>query len=257
MSGDISQILESWEYDPDNAVRIVKADDGREVLQIRQPLGIEQYELEGRPDRIRPQNRECYLDIYNDKIKQYKQACHTDDGFELAHDDVLLLQNEAIIYYYRYLILFQMGDFERTVKDTGHNLETCDLVEKYAEKESDKREICQYKPYILRINAISKAMISLNQQLKSVATQILESTIEMIQNMPTIETPAFKFEKLRSLHSLKATLKQIVGKQVTQLDKLENELNKAVEAENYEKAAELRDEIQELQKEETLHDDSV
>jgi hypothetical protein len=256
MTNDISDILNDWEYDPDNPVRIIKADDGRDVLQVRQPLGIEQYELDGRPDGISPDGVECYVEIYLERVKSYKEKNGSDDGFKLSHEDCLQLQNEGIIYYYRYLILFQMGDFERTVSDTDHNLQICELVEKYAVRESDKREILQYRPYILRINAISKAMISLNQQLKSVAKRIIESAIEIIQTMPNIETPAFKFEKLRSLHSLRATLKQIVGSKSSPLDKLKEELKKAIEMENYEKAAELRDKIEALEKEETFHDDS-
>ncbi len=256
MSEDITHILNHWEYDPENPVRIIKADDGREVLQVRQPLGIEQYEMDGRPDGTRPEGMECIVDFYYGRLDEYRAANDTDKGFVINHEDFLKLQNEGIIYYYRYLILFQMGDFDRTVKDTDHNLKICDLVDQYATKESDKKEILQYRPYILRINAISKAMISLNQQLKSVAAQILESAIDLIQNMPTIETPAFKFEKLRSLHSLKSTLKQIIGKHGSPLDKLKEELNKAVEIENYERAAELRDQIEELETEESLHDDS-
>ncbi|HUV06924.1 MAG TPA: UvrB/UvrC motif-containing protein [Spirochaetia bacterium] len=257
MSDDITHILTGWEYDPNDTTRIIKADDGRDVLQVRQPLGVEQYELEGRPDGLRPEGWDCYLDVIIDRIEGYTAANGTDKGFTLSREDYLHLQNEGIIYYYRYLILFQMGDFERTIKDTNHNLQLADLIEKYAENEKEKKEILQYRPYILRINAISKAMISLNQQLKSVAAQILESAIELIQNMPNIETPAFKFEKLRSLHSLKSTLKQIIGKKATPLDKLREELKKAVDSENYEQAAGLRDQIEELEKEQTYYDDNV
>ena len=41
MNEDISKILSDWEFDSENQVRIIKADDGRDVLQVRQPLGIE------------------------------------------------------------------------------------------------------------------------------------------------------------------------------------------------------------------------
>ena len=247
MSDDITHILQNWEYDPEDLTRIIKADDGREILQVREPLGVEQYELEGRPDGERPEGRECYLEIFLETLEEHKKAHQTDEGFRLSHEDFLRLQNEGIIYYYRYLVLFQMGDFERTARDTDHNLKICELTEKYVDREKDKKELLQYKPYILRINAISKAMISLNKQLKTVATQILESAIELIQNMPDIESPAFQFEKLRSLHSLKATLKQIMNKKVSPLDKLKSELEDAVEEENYEQAAELRDRIKELE----------
>ncbi len=255
MSEDITRILKSWEYDPEHPTRIIKADDGRDVLQVRQPLGIEQYELDGRPDGERPEGEECLVDIYLAEIERYREEHGTDEGYVLTHEDFIRIQNEGIIYYYRYLILFQMGDFERTVSDTDHNLKICDMVEKYVIDENDKRELLQYKPYILRINAIAKAMISLNQQLKSVATQVLESAIEIIQKMPNVETPAFKFEKLRSLHSLRTTLKQIIGQKASPVNKLREELKKAVDTENYERAAELRDRIEELEEQEQLHDD--
>jgi len=61
--------------------------------------------------------------------------------------------------YFRYLVLFQIGDFKRTVRDTEHNLKICDIVGNYAENEEDKKEILQYRPYILRMNAVSRACI--------------------------------------------------------------------------------------------------
>jgi hypothetical protein len=247
--GDITDILKSWEFDPDNQVRIIQANDGREVLQIRQPLGIEQYELDGRPDGITDEGKECYLEVLQEKLQDFTDSNGTDEGFQVSHEQFQLLQNEGIIYYYRYLVLFQIGDFERTARDTEHNLQICDLLDKYAENEDDKKEILQYRPYILRMFAIAKAMISLHQQLKAAAKEILESAIEEIENMPNIDTPAFQFERIRSLKYLRSTLKQVLEQKVSPLDQLKKELEAAVEEENYELAAELRDKIRTLKKE--------
>jgi hypothetical protein len=249
MAGDITEILESWEFDPDNQVRILRAADGREVLQVRQPLGIEQYELDGRPDRKTIEGKECYLDVLQAKLRDHIAANGSDEGFQVSREQFRMLQNEGIIYYYRYLILFQIGDFERTVRDTEHNLQTCEMVEKYAESEEDKKEILQYRPYILRMYAIAKAMISLHQQLKAAAREILESAIEEIENMPNIDTPAFQFERIRSLKYLRSTLKQVLEQKLSPLDQLKKQLDTAVEEENYELAAELRDKIRTLKKE--------
>jgi len=61
----------------------------------------------------------------------------------------------------------------------------------------------------------------------------------------------FQFEKIRSLNYLKVTLSQLADtKQVSMLDQLKLELEDAVKIENYEKAAEIRDKIQELTREE-------
>ena len=127
MNEDITNILRDWEYDPDNFTRIIKADDGRDVLQVRQPLGIEQYEMEGRPDGRKPHGVESYLKWYQNRLEKHQKDHGSEKGFHLSHEDFLKLQNEGIIYYYRYLILFQMGDYRRTARDTSHNLKICDF----------------------------------------------------------------------------------------------------------------------------------
>jgi hypothetical protein len=241
---DITDILKQWKYDPDKPARIQKLRDGREVLQLRQPFGIEQYELSGRPDGKRPFDKSSVLEEYLDRLEKYKKAHPTDEGFKLNHDDFLLLQSEAGLYYSRYLILFQLGDYERTVRDTTHNLLICDLIDKYFANEDDKNEVLQYMPYIVRINAIAKAKIQEDNKLKHAARQILKSAIELINNIPQIDTPTFQIEKKRSIESLKTRLSEIGTEQsLSSLERLQNALDKAVEEENYEKAAKLRDTI--------------
>jgi hypothetical protein len=249
MSGDITDILRGWSFDSDDQVRIIKAKDGRDVLQVRQPLGIEQYELDGRPDGTTPENKESYLHVFQDRLQEYITNNATDEGFSISHEEFGQLQNEGILYYYRYLVLFQISEFPRTARDTEHNLQLCDLIEKYAENEEDKKEILQYRPYILRMYAVSKAMVSLHKQLKSTARKILQSAIDEIETMPDIDTPAFQFERVRSLNYLKSTLKQINEDKGTPLERLRKELSEAVENENYERAAQLRDRIKALEKE--------
>jgi hypothetical protein len=246
MKADISSILNSWEYDPENSIRIAKIDSKRKVLQVRLAMGIEQYELEGRPDGKTPFDKESMVDHFYDKLEYHKIIHSNDERFRLTHEDFLLLQGEGFLYYYRYLVLFQMGDFERTARDTEHNLKLCELVEKYRDDDEDKNSILQYRPYILRMNAISNAMISLHKKLKSVAQQILKSAIDLIKNFPDIDTPTYKLEKNRSLEYLESTLEQILETEVSRADKLQMELETAVDSENYERAAELRDMINAL-----------
>lgn len=246
VSGDITAILRAWEFDPDNQVRIIRAEDGREVLQVRQPLGIEQYELDGRPDGAAPEGMESLLDVFRRKLEEYQAAHGSDAGFAIDREDFKLLQSEGMLYYYRYLVLFQIGQFDRTARDTEHNLQLAEMVDQYAESDEDKREILQYRPYIVRMHAVSKAMLSLHRQLKTVAREILESAIDEIEKMPDVDTPAFQFERVRSLNYLRSTLKQVVSQKESPLDRLRNQLETALEEENYERAAELRDRIKAL-----------
>ena len=241
MQHDITEVLDDWEYDPENNIRIIQAADGREVLQLREPLGVEQYELDGRPDRQRPFGKESILDEY---LERLEAATASGEGiYKITHEDFEMLQYEGIIYYYRYLLLYQMGQFSRTVRDTEHNLKICEVVEKYAEDEEDKKDILQYKPYILRMNAISHAMLALNHHKKTEAEEILEGAIEDIEAMADIATTSFHLEKVRSLNYLKDALRQVREKDSSPVEGLKEELRKAVEDENYERAAQLRDQI--------------
>lgn len=51
---DLRQFLDSWPYDPAHNVRFARGANGREIIVVRQPMGIEQYEMEG-PEMIRMQ----------------------------------------------------------------------------------------------------------------------------------------------------------------------------------------------------------
>jgi len=246
MSGDITDILKSWEFEADNQIRILTAEDGRQVLQVRQPLGIEQYELDGRPDGRKPEGRETALESFEERRENYVSSHGGEAGFQIAHEDFLLLQSESLLFYFRYLVLFQIGDFVRTARDTEHNMRLCALVEKFAASDEDRRELLQYRPYIVRMNAISRAMISLHKELKGAAEDILRTAIQDIEGLDDIGTTAFQFERERSLNYLKATLKQIRDKKASPAEALKIQLDRAVEEEDYEMAAVLRDRIRTL-----------
>jgi hypothetical protein len=246
MSADITDILREWEFDSDNQIRIVQAEDGRQVLQVRQPMGIEQYELDGRPDGKRPFGKDTALEEFQARLDNYRQAHGSDEGFALSHEDYATLQGEGVLFYFRYLVLFQIGDFARTARDTEHNLALFTLVEKYGDSDDDRKELLQYKPYVVRMNAIARAMISLHKEMKAAAEDILNGAISAIEDMNDVDTPAFQFERVRSLNYLKATLKQIHEKQDSPVEGLKSELATALDEEDYERAASLRDRIRAL-----------
>ncbi len=249
MNQDISQLLKEWPYNPSSNIRLIKINDETEVLQVRKPLGIEQYELTGRPDGKRPFGKESVLEHFEDELVRHRRTSGGDKGFSLSHEDFLTLQEEALLNYYRYVILFQIGDMERTVRDTEQNLKICELVENYCAAPEDRDQVLQYKPYILRINAVSRAMIAMKQGLTTLSKEIVEAAMSEIKTMPEINNITFQFEKMRSLNYLKVTLTELDNnKTASQLDQLKLELEDAVKIENYEKAAEIRDKIQEMTK---------
>lgn len=244
MSSDLTDLLREWPYDSEENIRIVEADDGRSILQVRQPLGIEQYELDGRPDGARPEGHETIIEFLDAKIASHQEA--TGEAYELSHDECVMMQNEGILYYYRYLLLFQINDFGRVIRDTKHNLHICELLQSYCADDEDRNAVLQFKPYILRMNAMARAMHMVQSEQSDAATEILEHAITEIQNMKEIESPAFQFERVRSVNYLRKALEQVAEAPSDPKKTLELELEQAVEQEDYEQAARIRDRIREL-----------
>ena len=247
MSADISHILNDWPFDPEDQYRLVEADDGRQVLQVRQPLGVEQYELDGRPDGAQPFGKPSVLDEFQSRLRDYEEEHGTSDGFSIDRDDFVLLQNEAIIVYYRYFILFQIGDYERTANDTSHNLQIHGMIDRFASRNEDKNDILQYRPYTLRMNATSRAMILIGEGKGDKACAVIESAIEKVQAGAEIDTPTYHFERVRSLQYLRTALREVKANRIkAPVERLRKELDEAVENEEYERAAALRDRIRNL-----------
>ncbi len=243
MSQSIRNLLDEWKYDPDKNIRIINTDNGSPVLQVREMMGISQFELEGRPDG----NKYCGFDTVLDEVSS---RLDNKEGSKLllSDDELSELEKEAKQFYYRYLLCFQIGDFGRVVKDTEHNLGICRIAEIYGKNKNIRMNILQYKPFIIKMNAISRAMISLQKNVKELAKDILESAILSLKTMPEIDSSIFIVEKSRSINYLETALKQLGYCASSSIDCMQKELLSAVETENYEKAAELRDRIRQLSK---------
>jgi hypothetical protein len=243
---DLKALFEDWEYDPDNNLRLTALPDGRTVIQVRLPFGVEQYERDGRPDGERPHGRESVFDHHLARLREAKDA-GTEPDFRLTHEDCAELFQEALTYYYRYLHLFQLQDWERTVRDTRRNIRLFDFVRAYADTEEDRVYLEQWRAYITRMNAVARAMLALKDNDYDRALDIVRASIARIESLSDHDNETFSHERRRSLLALREMAKQIdMHRPLNELEQLERELGKAVEAEEFERAAELRDRISNL-----------
>jgi hypothetical protein len=242
---DLREVLNSWPYDPDNDVRRVTV-NGRDVLQVRLPLGVEQYELQGRPDGERPYGKESVLEHHLERLAEAETA-GKESEFVLNSDDCAELFNEGTLYYYRYLHLFQIKDWKGTLRDTTRNVQLFDLVHRYAEDEEDQSYLEQWRPYLLRMNAVAAAMVKLEQGEYDPALKIVQGAVTAIEAIEDLDDETFQFERERSLAALKDMATQIEeSRPVSELENLERQLRQAIENQHFERAADLRDRIRAL-----------
>ncbi len=245
---DLRELLRNWPYDPEADARMMRTQDGREVLQVRTPLGIEQYEIDGRPDGERPHGVESVFEFHWDRLEKAKTEGQEAD-FELSEAECADLFNEGTLYYLRYLRLFQLREWERTVRDTSRNLRLFDFVHRYARREEDQVYLEKWRPYILRMKASASAIMAMEKGAYDQATSLVEKAVEAIELLTDLEDETFHFERDRSLTALQELAEQIEKhRPVSDLESLEQQLQRAIEAQEFERAAELRDRIRALRK---------
>jgi hypothetical protein len=243
---DMSGWLQGWPYNPENEVRVFRGRHGREILQVRLPLGIEQYELDGRPDGQQPRGAESLLDYHLARLEEARAKGEA-DLFALTGDECAELFQEGTLYYYRYLRLFQMRDWRRSIRDTARNLRLFDFVRRHAEREEDQLYLEQWRPYLIRMNAMAETLNALETDKHDDALQFARDAIGHIEELDEIDDDTFRHEKERSLHALQEMVSHIDEiRPVPELERLERELDQAVALQAFERAAALRDRIRVL-----------
>lgn len=248
MNTDLRRLLQSWPYDPDQDARLTQGEDGREILQVRTPVGIEQYELEGRPDGVRPHGMESALEYYQQRLERAR-AAGKEGEFGLGQRECGELFNEGTLYYFRYIRLFQLKDWRRTLRDTARNLRVFDLVKQHARRTEDQLYLEKWRPYVVRVNATAAIMLELEKGNYDQALRQTEEAMASIEGLEDLEDETFTFERERSLEALRELAGQIrKNRPLSELEQLENQLRRAIERQEFERAAQLRDRIRALKK---------
>ena len=241
---DLNNLLDGWPHEPGQVkARKIVGRDGREKIQLRIDLGLIQMELHGRPDGHRPNGFESLLQYH-----QARAASESDGGnYSLSEADVIALQQEGVQYYHRYLSLFQLRDFHNVIRDTERNLEMFDFVGEHCSDEDSKWTLEQFRPYVIMMNTRARASLELQEGNTVAAVKIIEAGKEKIEAFYQAIGQADWIESSNELAFLSEWLKEIRDAQpLTQLEIMERDLQLAIAAEAYERAAELRDAIRSL-----------
>ena len=240
MNLDLNNLLEGWPHEPGQIrVRKVAGNDGREKLQLRIDLGLIQMEMTGRPDGLRPHGCESLLEWQKERAADAEAKGHS---FTLSPEECAELQHEGIQYYHRYISLFQIEDYPGVVRDTGRNLELLDFIVKYAEREELAWQMEQFRAYLLMMNTRARASIELERNDYAAALRQIErgrdKIVEAFQDRPEAA------QNSAEIQFLEQWLEELRNKRpLSKLEMLQQEMARAIAAEAYERAAELRDAI--------------
>lgn len=234
---DIDRVLQEWPYQPGEiSARLVRAADGREVVQMRVEMGLLQLETDGRPDGTRPSGSKTYFD-YLQRI-----AAKSREPFELTSEQCAEADREFMQFYHRRVCWLALREFRRAANDADHTLAFMDFVRDHSPDEEWTLSHEQYRPFVLfhRTQAVSLAtleemgpeesLVELNRGLQSFRDLFIQyDAEEQFEEDELVQRLIELRDTLRSQYDLKPSLSE--------------QLADAVASEQYELAAKLRDEL--------------
>ena len=261
MSKDITKIISGWNYDPSNvSVRIVAGGDGRDKVQLRVDLGVLQMELDGRPDGKQPEGYESWLEYYEAQQESFDEAHPDSASYELGGEDCERLWQESVQYYHRYLSFWHLKLYDLCIRDTRRNLRLLDFVRHHV---ADRRHVLQFdqwRPHVLLMYTRATAVPLLEKDKYAEALIAIDASIEDINSFLLEYNQAEHADRCSELVELRRWRDQVessmkesksggergpqgVSGEMPLEEKLRAELKEAIEAEEFEEAARLRDEI--------------
>ena len=176
----LDRILQVINLDEDHPIRILTIEDGREVVVVQPNVfTVSRIYASGRPDGARPHGFDSYYDYYYGKLEKYEEEKGTREGFELTEDEWETIFEESFHRYTRYLLFAGIKRWQDVRRDTDTNLSVTNLAREFAPSEIAWRSY-QYKGYMIMMNSIAKAELSLQEDDPDSALQHIDGGIQQI-----------------------------------------------------------------------------
>jgi hypothetical protein len=227
--------------------RLVKARNGRQVLQMRVDMGLLQLETDLRPDGLRPHGAETYYDyLVGEVIRE-------GDSFRLSKEQCGEADREFVQYYHRRLCWLSLREYGRAAKDADHSLAFMDFVREHSADDEWTLSHEQYRPFVLFHRVQAGALAALEEKGPEAAISEINSGLERFKNLFARYDASDQYsddELVRRLEEMRENVRQRyeVGRT------LDEQLAEAVSTENYELAAKLRDRMRSSQAARTRSD---
>jgi hypothetical protein len=234
---DIDLILREWPFKPGIiAARMVPTSDGREVIQMRMEMGLLQMEITGRPDGEHPGGADNCVEWLGELARAGGEP------FLLNEVQCLEIDREYLQFYQRRICCLALRQFARAVADADYTLALTDFLAAHSPNPKWTLSHEQYRPLVLFHRIQAAALLELQDSGAESAIETINQGLEQMRAVFAkfgAEEQFDKDELVRQLTAMKESLRSEykVGKTLAE------QLADAVAAEEYERAAGLRDQI--------------
>lgn len=228
--------LKQWKFDPHTlSVRIVKGGDGRDVIQMRVDMGILQLETTNRPDGDSPHKHPSYLDyLVNRRLE--------DAEFELDENECNEVDREFMQFYHRRICWLRLQFYRRAVMDADHTLKLMEVAHQHSPDDDWASSHEQYRPFVWFHRTQAEALAELEENGAEEAVQAVTRGLDAIREIFVEHDVEEQFESDELVVRL-VELRESLRREYDVGRTLQEQLDEAVQKEQYERAAELRDEL--------------
>ncbi len=247
MRQDIDNAVRGWDFQPGVVqARLVRAGDGRQVIQMRIDLGLLQIETAARPDGAQPHGFDTYLAYLRAQARIARQAGRK---FLLSEEQCLEADREFLQFYHRRISWLALRQYARAMADADHTLAFMDFVLKHSPSEEYAQEHEKYRVLVLFQRTQAAAALQVEKNNPEGAIDEIRSGLERLRAFfaaHDLEEHMDEDGMVQHLHKVEKSLRAEYHIKAT----LEEQLAQAIAAEDYETAARLRDVIQQKQNKE-------
>ena len=203
---------------------------------MRVEMGLLQMETDARPDGSRPGGADTYFDYL------LGLSLHKGEDFELTTEQCEAADREFLQFYHRRICWLALREFTRAVRDADHTLGLMDFVRAHSPDEEWTLSHEQYRPFVLFHRTQAATLAALEETGPEAALEELQSGLEQFHRLFVQYDAEEQFDEdelVQRLIELKDTLRE----QYNIKPSLSEQLAEAVAAEEYERAAKIRDEL--------------
>jgi hypothetical protein len=239
---DIDFVLQRWPFKPGMiAARLIHGGNGRDLIQMRVEMGILQMETTGRPDGEHPGGVDTCLEWLRELARIQGQA------FVLNEDQCMEIDREFVQFYHRRICYLALRQFPRAIADAEYSLQLMDFVVEYSPNPQWTLSHEQYRPFVLFHRIQAAAMLALERDGAETAIETINRGLDEMREVFAKFGAEEQFDGDELVGQL-AVMKESLREEYRVGKTLAEQLADAVAAEEYERAARIRDEIAEQQR---------